>query len=172
MALTSVRKFLANIAGIDTLVSAALIGGANSAYEVAALNSAGVFDVTMLPAGLNVDAQSLPATEAIAAGALVNVWSSGGVPSARNADNTSTGKPAVGFASAAIASGSSGTITYAGIITGLTGLTPGAPYFLGTAGALVLAAALPTAAGTVIQAVGIALSATTLQFNAQPQINQ
>jgi hypothetical protein len=172
MALTAVRKLLAIVAGVDTLIPAAQLGGAANANEVVALNSSGMLDITMMPPGLNVDAQSLPATEAIAAGSLVNVWLSASTPSARNADNTSTGKPAVGFAAAAIASAATGTITFAGIISGLSGLTPGAMYFLGAAGAVVLGTGLPTASGTIIQQIGYALSTTTLQFNPQPQTNQ
>jgi hypothetical protein len=172
MALTSIRKFLAVIAGIDTLIPAAIVGGTNNAYEIGALGPNGTFDVSMMPSGFGVDAENKPATEAIAAGALVNVWLSGSTPSIRNADNTSAGKPAVGFCPAAIASGASGTVYYSGIITGLTGLTVGSEYYLGTVGGVVLGSSLPTNTGTIIQSIGIALTTTTLQFNPQPQINQ
>lgn len=167
--LTSVQKFLAMVGGVPTQTAAATVGGAANAYQVPALGPTGQLDPTMMPTGVGADVASLATTEALAAGAQVNVWSNSGVTSARNADSTATGKPTVGFVLAAVASGAQAQVYFDGLITGLSGLTPGATYFLGAVGALVTAP--PTAVGSVTQQVGTAVNATTLQFAPQMQIN-
>lgn len=64
---------------------------------------------------------------------------------------SSTGAQALGFATAAINTGSSGTIRVNGRITGLAGLTAGSLYYISaTAGALTTTA--PTFARTILQA--------------------
>jgi hypothetical protein len=133
--------------------------GSGSAGKIPALNSAGQIDNTMLP---SADVVSLPATEAIAAGALINIWSSSGVASIRNADNTSAAKMAHGWSASAITSGSSGNVNVGdGQNSSVSALTIGTTYYLGTAGAVV--STPPSAGGTVVQRVGVAQSATLLQ---------
>lgn len=101
-------------------------------------------------------------SETIAAGALINLYSNGGVLNVRNADQTSTSKKAHGFA---LTGASSGTISVCigdGPITGLSGLTLGTEYFLSTVGAVT--ATPPSTATYISQYVGIASSSTVLQF--------
>ena len=137
--------------------------GAASAGQVPALNASGLIDPSMVP---GYEQQTMAASEAIGAGALVNVWNNSGTANVRNADNSVDGKRANGFAPAAIASGASGVVNLGtGIITGLSGLTPGIDYFLGTVGGIVATA--PSTTGNVWQPVGRSLSATTFQFQAQ-----
>ncbi len=169
MALTSVQKFLAIVAGIPSQISAALVGGAANAYQVPALGPTGQLDPNMMPTGVGADTASLPATEALAAGAWVNVWVNGGVTSVRNADSSATGKTANGFVLSAVASGATALVYFTGLNTGLSGLTPGVLYFLGSVGAAVTSP--PTAVGSVTQQVGLAINATTIQSNIQQQIN-
>lgn len=64
----------------------------------------------------------------------------------------------VGISRQGVASGAQVAVQSAGRVTGLTGLTPAAVYYLGTAGALT---ATPPASG-VVQPMGVALNATTL----------
>jgi hypothetical protein len=52
-------------------------------------------------------------------------------------------------------------------VDGFTSLTPGATYYLNTAGGVT--ATRPTTAGDAIQAVGVAVSATKILFNVQAQ---
>lgn len=59
------------------------------------------------------------------------------------------------------------TIAFAGKIGGLSGMTAGALQFLGTAGTLIEAGALPSSAGSVIQQVGIAVTSTILLLDLQ-----
>lgn len=159
----ALQKFLALVSGrIQQLSPVQSSAGSASAGDIVALNSAGQIDATMLGAASGEASISATASEAISAGAIVNVYNNAGTVSVRNADNTAAGKEATGFALAAIASGATGTITLQGVVTGLSGLTPGAYQFLGTVGGLVSAA--PTAAGSITQMVGTALSATSVMF--------
>lgn len=110
----------------------------------------------------------LIASEALSAGNLINVHASSGAK-IRKANATATGKRADGFILAAIANGASGRAYLGpGLITGLSSLTPGAIYYLDTTGGGITATA-PSAAGNVVQEVGIALSATELLF--APQVD-
>jgi hypothetical protein len=164
-----VQKFLGIIAGIPSQIAATLVGGSAQAYQIPALGSTGQLDPTMMPTGVGADTASLPATEALAAGAMVSVWSNSGVTSVRNADSSAPGKTCEGFVLAAVASGAQALVYFTGLNTSQTGLTPGALYYLGSVGAIV--STPPSTTGTVTQQVGIAISATELQFNPQAQIN-
>lgn len=166
MPLTSAQKILVYSSGSIAQNTPPIVGGSAQAYLVPALNAGGQIDVTMLPTGVGPDVDMIQASEAIAAGALVNVWNNAGSLAVRNADQTNPSKQADGFVLSAIASGATGTVYLnPAIITGLTGLTQGSIYYLGTVGALTLTA--PSAAGSICQQVGKALSATQFQFNPQ-----
>lgn len=138
--------------------------GASDAGQIPALDNTGKIPSTMLPASNGMPSDSLTASEAIAAGALVNINSTGQV---RNASATDATKPANGFASAAIAQSASGTIYYVGAKnSGATGLTVGAPVFLGTASGAGTSTP-PSTAGNLVQYVGTAISATEYVFDPQ-----
>lgn len=107
------------------------------------------------------------ASEPIPAGSLVYLKSDG---TCALANASVEGKEAIGFVLAGVSQGATATIYgTGGTIRGLSGLTPGAAYFMSaTAGALVNAAtagAYP--AGSVLMRVGTALSATMLLFSPQ-----
>ncbi len=159
----ALQKIIALVSGrlaqISPLQASA---GSASAGAIVALNSAGQVDSSMLGASSGEASVSVVASEAISAGAIVNIWSNAGVATARNADNTTAGKEATGFALAAIASGATGTVTLQGVVTGLTGLTPGAYQWLGTVGGV--SASPPTTTGNINQIIGTALTATSLMF--------
>lgn len=161
------QRILAFIAGkIQELIPAASSAGAASAGQVVALNNAGTIDVTMMPSGVGPDTATLPATEAIAAGAYVNVFSNAGVFSVRNADGSTAGKQADGFVLAAIASGGTGTVYLAGINTAVSGQVPGLVY-LSASNIGAGATAGATVAGQTYQQLGLAISATAVQFDPQ-----
>jgi hypothetical protein len=143
---------------MTSLASADVSAGVADAGKIVGLNSAGKVDITMLPTGIGETTEVKTAGEAIAAGALVQVTATGTVV---NAD-AATHRAAVGFVLSAIANAATGTVYYSGQITGLSGLTPGARYFVGAAGAITTTA--PTAAGSIWQPIGRATSATALEF--------
>ena len=148
--------------------------GAGDAGKVVALNSAGQIDMTMLPTNIGPDVKLVIASENLAAGDMVNVYNDSGTLKARKADasQTNAGYRAHGFVlSSVTANGSNTASVYVeGIVTGLSGLTPGATYFLSGATAGAITATAPTTAGHIAQEVGVALSATELAFEAQQPI--
>jgi hypothetical protein len=136
--------------------------GAPSAGANVALDSNGKLDASTMPNGIGANTVSYTASEAIAAGSLVNITSTG----VRNADASGgQAKAAHGYVLAAVANGATATVyTDNGTaITGLSGLTQGQTYFLGAVGAVT--ATRPTTAGNICQVVGVALSATSLKFD-------
>jgi hypothetical protein len=105
------------------------------------------------------------ASEDLAAGDLVNLWSDSGVTKMRAADATDGSRPAHGYVSAAVATGDSGYFYGPATVNGaMNGLTPGATYYLSTTAGEATTSP-PSADGNMIQEVGQALSATELLFN-------
>lgn len=103
-------------------------------------------------------------SETVAQGALINIWNNGGAANARNADGSTQGKEANGFALEAGNNGDQIQFAGAGAVNQFaTGLTPGAREFLGTAGATT--ETVNTTAGGTNQTVGKALSATSYLFS-------
>ena len=141
--------------------------GAADAAKVLQLDASGRIDSSAMPVGIGADTASITTSEALVAGDLVNIWNSTGAK-ARKADPATAGKEAHGFVLVGVASGALATVYFEGTNTAVTGLTPG-PQFLGpTAGKSSNTA--PTSAGSVVQRVGFATSATALNFNASDPI--
>jgi hypothetical protein len=143
--------------------------GAADAGKLIKLDSGGKIDSTMMPAGVGAETRTFTASEALSAGDLINIHNSTGAK-VRKADATSAGKESHGFVLAAVSSGASATVyPEENVISGLTGLTPGARQFLATtAGARTETA--PSTAGQVVQDIGVALSATEILFRPRQPI--
>jgi hypothetical protein len=108
--------------------------------------------------------RDLIASEDLASGDLVNLHTVTGAVRMRKADADDTSKPAHGFVRAAVATAATGKFYGPGRTNNaLSGLTPGATYWLSTAAGGVAGAA-PSGAGNSNQEVGQALSATELLF--------
>lgn len=106
----------------------------------------------------------LTASEAIAPGDFCNIFASSGAK-LRKADASDDTRPCDCFAPAAIASAASGEVKMPGtVISGLSGLTAGADYWLSETGGLITTVP-PSTAGNLVQRIGKALSATQLFFN-------
>lgn len=162
------KKFLRFINNVITEVFGVQSStGAANAGDIPALDDTGRLDMSMMPVGIGADTQAIPTSEALAAGDFVNIWNSSGAK-ARKADATVSGKEAHGFVLQAFASGATATVYFEGTNTQVTGQTPG-PVFLqtsaGTAGA-----AAPSGSGNVVQRLGIATSATTINFEGAPPV--
>lgn len=114
------------------------------------------------------DLDAVPLAELIAAGAVaagdfVNIHASSGAK-VRKADATTAAKPCNGFVPSAIADTASGTVQGPGTkASGLSGLTPGATYYLHTTPGQITPTP-PSGAGNLVQKVGVAVSATELFF--------
>lgn len=138
--------------------------GTADAGKLVALGANGKLDQSMLPTGIGADVKILPASEALAAGDLVNVWVSAGAAKVRKADGSVPGKEAVGFVLSSVSAGGNATVYFEGTISGLTGLTPGANVFLSAATPGKATQTPPAAAGNVVQLIGKAISATEVSF--------
>lgn len=129
------QKFLALVRGILTQIEAVVIStGPDFAGRIPALSADGRLDLSLMPPGVGAQTQTLDASEALAAGAFVNIWNDSGDASVRLAD-ADLGRPADGFVLQATVLGEP-AIVYPldGLNAALSGLTPGAEYWLGTLG--------------------------------------
>lgn len=137
--------------------------GAGDANKIPALDAGGKLDISFMPSGVGANTISVLASEAISAGNLVNIYNNAGTLNVRKADNTAAGKEANGAALSSISNAATGTVYLPGVtVTGLSSLTPGAYYWLDTAGGVTTTA--PTTANNISQIVGYAESATSLYF--------
>jgi hypothetical protein len=180
MGTASTKKFFKNNAGVYTEEAALTTSaGAADANSIPALNDSGVLDSTIVnsktsSAGAG-DSGKLPALDGAGKldtsfmptgiGAdtdLVNIYNATGTATARKADATTAGKEAHGFVLAATTSPAAATVYFEGSNTGVSGLTPGVQFLAITAGTVTTTA--PSATGNVVQRVGFATSATSLNF--------
>jgi len=156
------KKFLRLIGGVLTEVfGVQTSAGAGSAGDIVALDDTGRIDSSMMPVGIGADIKTIAASEALAAGDWVNVWNSTGAK-VRKADATTAGKEAHGFVLAAVSSGANALVYFEGTNTQVSGQTPGPVFLQTTAGTG--GATIPSASGNVVQNLGVALSATEVNF--------
>lgn len=163
------KTYLQQLNGRLKQIGATVISsGAGNGGDLVALTDAGVLDISLMPSGIGPTTWTGPTTEAIGAGKLVNVYWNGGVASARLADASTAGKRAVGFATAAAASGATITINFAGQNAAVSGLS-GPDVFLSTTQGGVTSTA-PSGSGQVVQRVGVAASAAAFMFRPETDI--
>ena len=140
--------------------------GAGDSGKLPALDAAGRLDNSFMPVGIGADTKQITTSEALAAGDFVNIWNSTGAK-ARKADAT-TEKPAHGFVLAAVGSGAAATVYFEGMNTGVTGQTPGTVFLSTTAG--IASGTAPSGSGNIVQRLGVAVSATEINFEAKDYI--
>ena len=157
-------KYLKNDSGsmkeVEGLTSSS---GAGDAGKIPALDSGGKLNSNMMPTGIAADTASVAASEDLAAGDFVNIYDDSGAK-CRKADATTNGKEAHGFVIASVTSGSNATVYFEGSNDQVTGLTPGMQFLSTTAG--VCTATAPSSSGNVVQKVGIATAAASMNFEA------
>ncbi|MBP6735237.1 MAG: hypothetical protein KA142_11225 [Chromatiaceae bacterium] len=141
--------------------------GAGDSAKIVQLDGTGRIDTTMMPVGIGADVATIAASENLAAGDFVNIHDSTGAK-VRKADATTAGKEAHGFVLSAVTSGNNATVYFEGPNTGVTGATPGVVYLATTAGGF--ASAAPSSSGNVVQRVGVAVSATGINFEPHPPV--
>lgn len=163
------NKYIKNNAGMLTEEAAIQASaGAGDAGKIPALDAAGRLDTSMMPVGIGADTASIASSENLAAGDLVNIWNDTGTAKVRKADATTSGKEAHGFVLSAVTSPANATVYFEGTNTAVTGLTPGNQFLATTAGTTTSTA--PSGSGNVVQKVGVASSAASLNFEAQQPI--
>lgn len=139
--------------------------GVAEAGDLVALGSDGKLDPTVLPVGVGPQTKMIAASENMTAPCIVNIHNSSG-EKVRYADASAAGgsKKAVGFILANAVTPNPVAVYFEGEISGLTGLTPGTTYFLSdsTPGGLIDTPVTTT--GRILQKIGIATSATSIDF--------
>lgn len=151
-------KFLNLEAGkykLDTAI--ATTTGVADAAKIIRTDSTGRLDTSLLPIGVGPDVKLAPASEALGAGKYVNFWLDSGVVKVRLADS-SNARDAQGFVKDAVANAAQATVFFEGPNTGLSGLTLGQRYYLGTGGT---PTDVPATTG-IHQYLGVAVDANTL----------
>ena len=157
------KKFLRLVSGVITEVfGVQSSAGAGNAGDVPVLDESGRLDNSMMPVGIGADTATITASETLAAGNWVNVWNDASTAKVRKADATTAGKEVHGFVLSAVTSGNPATVYFEGTNTQVTGQTPGPVYLQTTAGAG--GTTIPSAAGNVVQQVGVAVGATAVNF--------
>lgn len=160
------QGFLARVAGKTKQIFAIITSaGAADSGKIPALGADGRLHSSMMPLGIGASTVQATASEAIGAGKFINFFDDSGTFSMRLADN-SNGRQAHGYVIESVSSAAAGTVyPLDGTNAELTGLTIGAPYWLGTAGGVIDTPLDETDAGNVnkvSQYLGIAKSATEL----------
>jgi len=159
----SAKKFLRLVGGIITEVfGVQSSAGAGNAGDLVALDDTGRINNDMMPVGIGADTAVIAASESLAAGNWVNVWNDASTAKVRKADATTAGKEVHGFVLSAVTSGNQATVYFEGTNTQVTGQTPGPVYLQTTAGTG--GTTIPSASGNVVQQVGVAVSATAVNF--------
>lgn len=155
-------KYLENNGGqIREVQPVTTSAGAGDATKIAQLDATGKWDITLMPSGLGVPTVSLTASETLAAGDVVNIWNNSGTANVRKAD-CSNGRRAHGYVLSGASSSTTATVYVQDNLTGLSGLTPGAAYYLSTTGAISTTA--PSTSGQISQEIGTAISTTVISF--------
>lgn len=156
------KKFLRLVNGVLTeIFGVQTSAGAGNAGDLVSLDDSGRIDNSMMPVGIGADTATITASETLAAGDWVNVWNNSGTK-VRKADATTAGKEAHGFVLAAVTSGNPATVYFEGTNTQVSGQTPGPVFLQTTAG--VGGPTVPSASGNVVQQIGVAVSATAVNF--------
>lgn len=148
-------------------ISVQASAGAGDAGKIPALDSSGRLDTTMMPTGVVADVALMPASENLSAGDFVNVFANTGAQNARKADASGgLAKRCHGFVLNSVTAPANATVYFEGSVSGLSGLTPGATYYLtstaGTANTLG-----PVTAGHIHQNLGVAISNSAISFEPQ-----
>ena len=158
-------KFLKLVNGVPTEMEGRVqSAGAGDAGKLVALDSTGKLDETLMPTGIAADVALIEASENLSAGDFVNVYDSSGAK-CRKADASTAGKHAHGFVLDGVTSGATATVYFEGPNDQITGATPGDIYLSdSTPGGFTSTA--PSGAGKVVQRLGVATSATSINFEA------
>lgn len=140
--------------------------GAGDAGKIPALDSSGKLDQSFMPPGVGADTKVIQASEALAAGDYVNIHDVSGSARIRKADASAAGatKRAHGFVLDNVSSGANGAVYFEGDNTAVTGLTSGLTYVLShtVPGGVVVQSSGTSTAGHILQELGSASSATSL----------
>ena len=133
-------------------------------------DSTGKLDLSLMPVGIGPDTQDIVCTENLSSGEFVNIYNNLGSVAVRKADR-SNGRQAHGFVIQNYTAAQVAKVYKDSENNALTGLTIGAAYYLGLAGAATLT---PPAAGSghLLQALGVAMSVTEIDVEIEKPITR
>lgn len=162
-------KYIALINGVEQEVEATLTGGTSTqAGDIVALDANGRLDISVMPTGITADVYIGNAFESLVSNnPFVYIKSDGTVA---NASASSGGNPTIGFVNTNYSANASATVYFEGRVTGLSGLTIGARYYLSDSVPGGLTATPVVGTGKLHQYLGRAISATSLSFEADDHI--
>jgi hypothetical protein len=110
------------------------------------------------------------ASEAISAGAFINIYNNSGTINVRNAKADDPAKFAVGFSPLAIGNGAVGFILFFGLNSAITVATPASQVWLSDSVAGSFQTSAPTTAGHIIQSLGPAVDGVGIIFHPGPTV--
>lgn len=158
------KKFLRNVTGrITEILGVTVSTGVPNDGDIPALDATGRLDASMMPVGITPSAKVIVASESLSAGDAVNVHNSGGAR-ARRADATDPAKYAHGFVLTSVLAAANATVFFEDINTASSGLTPGDRLYLSNTTPGGVTTTPPSATGQIVQAIGVAMSATEYSF--------
>lgn len=162
-------KYIALVGGVKKEVEAEAIGGSTEkAGKIPALDAAGRIPESMMPVGIGADVYVGAAAEILAANTpFVYIKADGEIASAVA---SSGGNPTIGFILDNFSVAADATVYFEGRVTGLSGLTPGARYYLSDTVPGGVTATPVSGAGKLHQYLGKAVTATTIAFEADDHI--
>lgn len=162
------NKYISNNNGqLKEVVATQVSLGVADANKIPALDTTGRFDISLMPVGITPEVANITTSEALAAGDFVNIHNSSGAK-VRKADASSVGKEAHGFVLSSFANGAVATVYFEGSNTQVSGMTPGVVFLSTTPG--LATATPPSLAGQVTQILGIATSASSINFEPEQRI--
>lgn len=161
-------KYLDIVAGVPTQRQATVVStGATEAGDIVALGTDGKLDTTVMPTGIGAETKALPASEALSANDMVNIYDATGTSKCRKAD-ASNGRRCHGFVKAAVDQNATATVYLEGQAADLTGKTIGAKQFLSASTAGAMTETPPSGSGNLVQEIGIAVDTTEVRV--EPQV--
>jgi hypothetical protein len=166
------KKFLRLVSGVLTeIFGVQTSAGAGNAGDIVSLDDTGRIDTSMMPVGFGAETTTAVASEALAAGDYVNIYSNAGTLNVRKADASGgVAKRAHGYVLAAVSNGGTATIYYGNMNNQKSALTVGATYYLSGATPGAVVTTPPSTTGYIVQELGAARSATEILTEIQPPV--
>jgi hypothetical protein len=159
------EKFIQNSGGdLVEKVSIQASVGAGDAGKLVSTDTNGRFDLSLMPSGFGAETQSIICSEALAAGDYVNIYNNTGTPNCRKADATASAKRCHGYVLTGYTSGQSALVYTDGKNNQNTALTAGDVYLSASTPGKATNTA-PSAATQIVQKLGVAVSATEVNFD-------
>lgn len=155
---------LGHDAHFDSVDSSA---GVANAGDVVALDANGKLNANMMPTGFGDEIDSIITSEDLVAGNAVNTYDNGGVVTARKADGSTTGKEAHGFVLASTTSPAPCVLYQEGHNNACSALVGGRVYLSQVTPGLVTSTKPAATAGKIAQCLGHAVSATSMDWEAE-----